>query len=613
MKTHKPYVFGSQPWPLKILHIGILIYSIQSSLLLSTITVHASQNPFILLLRSNLVKPVHLRIKSNQNKGRRGKDNDKMLMTDEDCIPMERRRVDPYKPCCNELTTENFISFLRDPDDVYNSETNRANEEDESSSYCMIRWNQEECQRSLGSMAENSQNIVLDGLTDLNIQMKPMQEVPSNNYRRRFSIYQTVHSMSLIADLGRSRIRKVMNTSMSGKKNTFKVFPSSSSKVMDKTKKEEATTLSSTALPVMATITSTTQLPIRKLVFWENMICGAISRSVAQTIMHPANTMKTILQSNRRANTHDSPVLTLRTLAQRKNLKMLTRGAGAQFVMSVPHGAVNFAVLEYVRRRLNTVLLYTGWINEPSLRAYGPTLDFISSAISTFVCSIVSTPQMMITDNIMAGTYPNFLSALSGLSKEKGLQGFYTGWWPGVAGKIPSYALTWSIFQQLKEAQLRVFKRPPKNIENSIMGCAAGGMTVCIMIPMDTIKTRLVTQLQYPDLVPYKGILDCAVRITKEEGIHAFYRGLTPRLISVVPMIGIQFGVYEFMKKVMVSRSVEMREDQQESLITSAPRITGSKKLFFQKPKTIEEVVMEVAADDDQPFPAPHRFDDEDK
>lgn len=65
------------------------------------------------------------------------------------------------------------------------------------------------------------------------------------------------------------------------------------------------------------------------------------------------------------------------------------------------------------------------------------------------------------------------------------------------------------------------------------------------MTPMDTVKTRLVTQLNYPDLVPYKGIADCFSRVLKEEGVGAFYRGLWPRLLRVVPMIGIQFGVYE--------------------------------------------------------------------
>jgi Mitochondrial carrier protein len=69
----------------------------------------------------------------------------------------------------------------------------------------------------------------------------------------------------------------------------------------------------------------------------------------------------------------------------------------------------------------------------------GPGLDFLSSAISTICCSVVSTPQMMITDNIMAGNYPNLPKAVTGLWQSQGLTGFYRGWWPGLAGKIPSY------------------------------------------------------------------------------------------------------------------------------------------------------------------------------
>ena len=59
------------------------------------------------------------------------------------------------------------------------------------------------------------------------------------------------------------------------------------------------------------------------------------------------------------------------------------------------------------------------------------------------------------------------------------------------------------------------------------------------------MKTQLVTQMNYPDLLPCKGINDCFRRILKEEGAEAFYRGLVPRLLNMVPMIGIQVGVYE--------------------------------------------------------------------
>jgi len=293
--------------------------------------------------------------------------------------------------------------------------------------------------------------------------------------------------------------------------------------------------------------------------------------------------------------------MTIRTLARVDNIKMLTRGAGAQFVLSVPHGAINFAVLEGVRNRLNSLAEGNAWARkkERETAYFGPALDFLSSAIATCCCSVVSTPQMMILDNIMAGTYPNLVKAVGGLSKDIGIRGFYTGWWPGLAGKIPSYALTWTLFQQLKRANLHFSNTQPSDIQNAAMGCLASAASVCVMIPMDTIKTRLVTQIHYPDLVPYKGIIDTAVRITREEGIGAFYRGLPPRLFSVVPMIGIQFGVYEFMKRACLQR------DMEEGACGIARGILQSRQL--------QEVMMEVAADDDQPFPAPHLRDYEGK
>lgn len=327
---------------------------------------------------------------------------------------------------------------------------------------------------------------------------------------------------------------------------------------------------------------------MRPLVFWENMVCGAISRSVAQTIMHPANTMKTLLQN---ARGPDAP--TIFELMQPHNFRRLTVGAGANFLLSVPHGAVNFAVLELVRKKLGAVVKANPYLaaNEERL-SFG--LDFLSSSISTITCSVVSTPQMMVTDNIMAGNYPNLFAAVTGLARSKGLLGFYGGWWPGLVGKIPSYALTWTFFQQLKQARNRWNPhRPSTDVENSVMGCFASAATVCLMIPMDTIKTRLVSQAgRAASDQAYKGIIDCAVRVFREEGMATFYRGLPPRLVSVVPMIGIQFGVYEFMKRVMLQRRVA--EIHRMRLMPD-----------YGSAAVLQEAMMEVAASPEHPYPAP--------
>ena len=165
--------------------------------------------------------------------------------------------------------------------------------------------------------------------------------------------------------------------------------------------------------------------------------------------------------------------------------------------------------------------------------------------------------------------------------------------------RISLKGLTWVLFQQFKELQLRTFKRPPKDYENSLMGCLSSAATVSIMIPMDTIKTHLVTQVNYPDSIPYKGIADAVVRITREEGAMAFYRGLPPRLVSVVPMIGIQFGIYEYMKKYMLAKNPEGSPFQR-----GARRVEDSVGDGPSSKQIMESVAMEAAADSDQPFPA---------
>jgi hypothetical protein len=56
-------------------------------------------------------------------------------------------------------------------------------------------------------------------------------------------------------------------------------------------------------------------------------------------------------------------------------------------------------------------------------------------------------------------------------------------------------------------------------------------------------------------------------------------------------MIGIQFGVYEYMKKLMLSRTGH-------DILGFLPQAWSDKDIF-------DEIAMEVAADDEQPFPVP--------
>lgn len=276
------------------------------------------------------------------------------------------------------------------------------------------------------------------------------------------------------------------------------------------------------------------------LPFLQTMFCGALSRSVAQTMIHPFTTCKTLLQQK------NAPSI-LKILSQPRRL---TYGAGASLVVSLPTGAVNYAVLEAVRYSLEQSL-FGGRPNKQ--HNFRLALDALASALATTVGSVVSTPGMVIQDNIMAGRYPNLVSAFRQIARQQGIAGFYRGWAPSLVSKLPSYALTWTLFQQFQRLHERAVKRKPSHFETTIMASLASATTVCLLIPVDTVKTRLVTQ-SVVAAQPYKGIVDCTRRVLSEEGIAALYRGLSPRLISVVPLIGVQFAVYEGTKQFLLDR-----------------------------------------------------------
>ncbi|XP_011145143.1 mitochondrial 2-oxodicarboxylate carrier isoform X2 [Harpegnathos saltator] len=68
-------------------------------------------------------------------------------------------------------------------------------------------------------------------------------------------------------------------------------------------------------------------------------------------------------------------------------------------------------------------------------------------------------------------------------------------------------------------------------------GGSAGFIEVCIMHPMDLVKTRFQLQVKTTKLDPsyYTGIYDCMNKMYKTEGLPAFWKGILPPIIVETP------------------------------------------------------------------------------
>lgn len=92
--------------------------------------------------------------------------------------------------------------------------------------------------------------------------------------------------------------------------------------------------------------------------------------------------------------------------------------------------------------------------------------------------------------------------------------------------------------------------------QTMLIGLVSGAMGPLSNAPIDTIKTRLQQKTPGMMTTPTTStkttaigrIVTIARDMFKQEGIHAFYKGITPRIMRVAPGQAVTFTVYEWLK-----------------------------------------------------------------
>jgi solute carrier family 25 iron transporter 28/37 len=98
-------------------------------------------------------------------------------------------------------------------------------------------------------------------------------------------------------------------------------------------------------------------------------------------------------------------------------------------------------------------------------------------------------------------------------------------------GAGPAHALYFSCYEFIKNNFSGAGYKPGDNPRvNFMAGCFATLLHDAVMVPSDVIKQRLQIFNS-----PYKGLLDCIVKVKREEGIRAFYRSYFTQLSMNIP------------------------------------------------------------------------------
>ena len=222
-------------------------------------------------------------------------------------------------------------------------------------------------------------------------------------------------------------------------------------------------------------------------------------------------------------------------LIKREGYLSLFNGNGINCIRVVPESAIRYSVFDYSKKYFDQ-------------KEIDKNLNyFISGSISGITGSCVVYPLETIRTKITAQSnknmYNNYIDCVKKSYYRNGIQGFYKGNVLYTLGQIPYQGTNFLTYQYLKD-----------NYENTNMnlllfGSFAGFTSISVSYPFEIIKRRmqLSGELGNPT---YKNTAHCLKHMFKQNGLRAFYAGLIPQYIKLIPANCIFFYTIEVFKNV---------------------------------------------------------------
>ena len=159
-------------------------------------------------------------------------------------------------------------------------------------------------------------------------------------------------------------------------------------------------------------------------------------------------------------------------------------------------------------------------------------------------------PFEVVKSQVQVGWNNTIPKTISHIYQNEGIGGFWVGFQSFLFREIPFMCIQFPIYEILRKRSLKIEKEVTF-ISSSINGFIAGAIAGLLTTPIDVIKTKLMTQRDNH----YKSFSDCALKVSREEGLMEFSKGGMIRMITLGICGNIFFGIYEKVKgKLMTER-----------------------------------------------------------
>lgn len=217
--------------------------------------------------------------------------------------------------------------------------------------------------------------------------------------------------------------------------------------------------------------------------------------------------------------------------------------------------------------------MYKGWIADETGKV-SPSGTFIAGlgAGATEAVLVVNPMEVVkirlqaqqhsLADPDAVPRYRNAAHALYTIIREEGFSTLYRGVALTALRQATNQGVNFTAYQQFRKW---AFEFQPEcqakgelpSYQTLVLGLVSGAMGPFSNAPIDTIKTRIQKASKEPGETAMSRFLKVSGDMFKNEGISAFYKGITPRVLRVAPGQAIVFTVYERVKTIIDSAKAD--------------------------------------------------------
>lgn len=324
-------------------------------------------------------------------------------------------------------------------------------------------------------------------------------------------------------------------------------------------------------------VQSQQQLPNdRAMTGLKHLFCGGVAGSIAKTITAPLSRLTILYQVHSLVTTKEHRpkyAMTMNSgmmkIIERGGIISLWKGNGTSVLHRFPFSAINFYVYETMLDAMMGIHRPmedengNGISSTTTLPAYA---RLISGAVAGCTGCVACYPLDLVRTRLTTELegkehYKGISDALQKIVRSEGMIGLYSGLGPTLFVAVPNFAISYTVYGSLKEyvlddelfynlRKIDASGEPSLGLRLTLLcGAASGTLSTLVTFPFDTIRRRM--QIQNLHIVEAERMTSVEqVRyLVRQEGVRGLYRGLTPELIKVIPMVGTMFTVYEFLKQ----------------------------------------------------------------